>query len=65
MRRSFTFAMVLGILGGLACPVFADQGAAPPRVPPRGTECPDVKAKPSLPTTYEPTPRGAEGPEMR
>jgi hypothetical protein len=67
-----TLAVLLGVLGGLGSPTFAEMDAPRPKVPPRGTEGPDIAAKEgvaflwfSAPSTYPPVPRGVEGPEMR
>ena len=75
MARWLTLAVVLGVLGGLVCPAFAEMDAPRPQVPARGTEGPDISAKPdrgillvrlrSLPSTYPPAGRGVEGPEER
>ena len=72
MTRWMTLAVLLVALGGTASPTFADMDAPRPKVPARGTEGPDISAKPassclwlSAPTTYPPVPSGVEGPEMR
>ena len=76
MTRWMTLAVLLVALGGIASPTFADDMDAPrPKVPARGTEGPDISAKPdrgillvrlrSLPSTYPPAGRGVEGPEER
>jgi len=72
MARWLTLAVVLGVLGGLVCPAFAEMDAPRPQVPARGTEGPDISAKARsgyllllAPSTYPPTGRGVEGPEER
>jgi hypothetical protein len=72
MRRWMTLAVVLGVLGGIASPTFADMDAPRPKVPARGTEGPDIRAKTGSaslmltePSTYPPVVRGVEGPEER
>jgi hypothetical protein len=72
MRRWMTLAVVLGVLGGIASPTFADMDAPRPKVPARGTEGPDISAKTGSaslmltePSTYPPVVRGVEGPEER
>jgi hypothetical protein len=74
MRRWMTLAVVLGVLGGIASPVFADMDmdGSRPKVPARGTEGPDISAKAGsgyllliAPSTYPPVVQGVEGPEER
>ena len=72
MARWMRLAVVLGMLGALASPTFTDMDAPRPQVPARGTEGPDISAKPepgyllfSAPSTYPPVVRGIEGPEER
>lgn len=72
MARWMRLAVVLGVLGGLTGPALAGMDAPRPQVPARGTEGPDISAKPepghlllSAPSTYPPVVRGSEGPEER
>jgi len=73
MRYWMTLAVVLGVLGGLTSPTFADMDAPRSQVAARGTEGPDISAKPdptdlllfSAPSTYPPVVRGTEGPDER
>jgi hypothetical protein len=75
MRRWTMLAVVIGVLGGLTCPTFAEMDAPRPTVPQRGTEGPDINAMPApghlefsllrAPSTYPPVVRGVEGSEER
>jgi hypothetical protein len=72
MRHWMALTLVLGLLGGIASPTFADMDAPRPKVPARGTEGPDISAKTGSaslmltePSTYPPVVRGVEGSEER
>lgn len=53
MKRMIALAVVVAALG--AAPTFA--AVDPPKVPPKGTEGPDIRAKAE--------PKGVEGPDIR
>ncbi len=66
MKRLLTLGVLPLALGLSASVAVADMEGQ--RVPPKGTEGPDISAKMEargLWVTYPPVPRGVEGPDLR